>query len=123
MGLIESLSMLGVGSVLVALITWASSRTTARSERESKEIEARGPEWQAYSAEIREWVKMQLAEQDKKISALEKQVAKLQLRADEWKTKYLAALHHIRQWRCTFPAGMVGPDRLEIPPEIANDLE
>lgn len=108
-----------VGVIVAPLLGWVTAKTTGKAQREAAEIEARGPEWQAYVSEVKQWTREQLAERDKEIGELKDRMEILASRVEKWKTLYFKAVHVIRQWQLTYPQGI---EIIPLPAEIADDI-
>ncbi|MHC9804689.1 hypothetical protein ACQXZ0_11240 [Corynebacterium diphtheriae] len=105
-----------LGGGLVAIIGYFTARVTARAQKESAEVEAKGPEWQAYVQEMKDWTTAQLKERDVLISKLEVEVGELREKLEVWKSRYYAAIHYIRTLHLSFPDSRTMhpvPDELE----------
>ena len=113
-----SLSSL-LSAALVALITTIGTvygqKVAGRSQKETKQIEQSGPDWKAFTEEMR----TNLNEQDKKISSLESQVETLRERIDQLKSRYWVAVNHIRQLHLHYPDAR---EAVPAPEEIAHDI-
>lgn len=106
-----------LATVVVAVITFWGNRFAARSEAQSKAVEARGPEWQAMVKEIKAWANERLAERDKRIDGLEKDVERLAVEVETWKDKYWKAVHFIRDLLVAHPE-----PKPEVPVIIREDV-
>ncbi|AMO89687.1 hypothetical protein WM42_1985 [Corynebacterium simulans] len=108
-----------LSSALVALITTAGmvygQKVSARSQKETKQIEQSGPDWKAFTEEMR----ADLNKQDEKISSLESQVETLRERIDYIKSRYWLAVSHIRQLHLHYPDSR---ETVPAPEEIAHDI-
>lgn len=105
-----------LGGGLVALIGFLGTKATAKAQKESAEIGAKGPEWQAYVQEMKDWTNAQLKERDVLISKLEVEVGELREKLEVWKSRYYAAIHYIRTLHLSFPDSRTMhpvPDELE----------
>lgn len=112
-----------LATIIVAVIgvigTVAGSHLTEKSQKKKAELEARGPEWEAFTKSIREWTNEQLESRDKSINEMRAEIAELRDKLEVWKSRYFVAVHHIRQWRLRHPESV---DELPIPDELENDF-
>ena len=108
-----------LSAALVALITTIGTvygqKVAGRSQKETKQIEQTGPDWKAFTEEMR----ADLNKQDAKISSLESQVENLRERIDQLKSRYWLAVSHIRQLHLHYPDAR---ETVPAPEEIAQDI-
>ncbi|AKN77509.1 hypothetical protein HO100_11445 [Corynebacterium ulcerans] len=108
-----------LGGGLVAIIGFFTAKVTARAQKESAEVEARGPEWQAYVQEMKTWTTEQLKERDVLISKLEMEVREVREKLEVWKSRYYVAIHYIRTLLLAFPEAL---KKHPIPDELDQDF-
>lgn len=97
------------------LFTWLGQKTTAKAQTNN----ARGPEWKAFTEEVKDWTKEQLAERDAKIDRLQEEVDKLREKLEVWKSRYYIAVQYIRSIHVRYPDSL---EHLPIPEELEQDF-
>lgn len=108
-----------LGGGLVAIIGYFTARVTARAQKESAEVEAKGPEWQAYVQEMKDWTSKQLKERNEMIARLQDQLNQIQEKLDLWRTRYYAAVHYIRELHLAYPGAR---EKYPVPDELEQDF-
>lgn len=106
-------------AVVVAVIGYASTRLTSSTQKKTAEIEARGPEWQAFLTEVRAENQRTKDELNGKIDRLNAKVQSLEDGLKRVTGKYQASLNYILQWRRKHPRD---PLIDALPSEIREDL-
>ncbi|CAB0557849.1 hypothetical protein FRC0095_01473 [Corynebacterium diphtheriae] len=108
-----------LGGGLVALIGLLGTKATAKAQKESAEISAKGPEWQAYVDEMKDWTSKQLKERDDMIARLQDQLNQIQEKLDLWRTRYYAAVHYIRELHLAYSGAR---EKYPVPDELEQDF-
>lgn len=108
-----------LGGGLVALIGFLGTKATAKAQKESAEISAKGPEWQAYVDEMKDWTSKQLKERDDMIARLQDQLNQIQEKLDLWRTRYYAAVHYIRELHLAYPGAR---EKYPVQDELEQDF-
>ena len=108
-----------ISAVVVAGIGYASTRLTSSTQKKTTEVEARGPEWQAFLTEVRAENQKTKDELNGKIDRLNAKVQSLEDGLKRVTGKYQASLAYILQWRRKYPRD---PLVDALPPEIREDL-
>lgn len=112
-----------VGMVLVAMITglatWGSTRITEKGQKNTAEVESRGPEWEKFFDTVKDWTEGQLESRDRDIEGLTRKVDSLRTKVDSLQGKYRAALRYARAWRLLHPESV---HDVEVPTEIREDI-
>ena len=108
-----------ISSVVVAGIGYASTRLTSSTQKKTTEVEARGPEWQAFLTEVRAENQKTKDELNGKIERLNAKVQSLEDGLKRVTGKYQASLAYILQWRRKYPRD---PLIDVLPAEIREDL-
>ena len=108
-----------VSAVVVAGIGYATTKLTSSTQKKTAEVEARGPEWQAFLTGVR-------AENQKTKDALNGKIDRLNLKVRDLEdglkrisSKYQVSLSYILQWRRKYPRDSLID---ALPPEIREDL-
>ena len=108
-----------VSAVVVAGIGYASTKLTSSTQKKTTEVEARGPEWQAFLTEVRAENQKTKDELNGKIDRLNAKVQSLEDGLKRVTGKYQASLAYILQWRRKYPRD---PLIDVLPAEIREDL-
>ena len=108
-----------ISAVVVAGIGYASTRLTSSTQKKTTEVEARGPEWQAFLTEVRAENQKTKDELNGKIDRLNSKVQSLEDGLKRVTGKYQISLNYILQWRRKHPRD---PLIDALPPEIREDL-
>ena len=108
-----------ISAVVVAGIGYASTRLTSSTQKKTTEVEARGPEWQAFLTEVRAENQKTKDELNGKIDRLNAKVQSLEDGLKRVTGKYQASLAYILQWRRKYPRD---PLIDVLPAEIREDL-
>lgn len=108
-----------VSAVVVAGIGYATTRLTSSTQKKTAEVEARGPEWQAFLTEVRAENQKTKDELNGKIDRLNIKVKDLEDGLKRISGKYQVSLSYILQWRRKHPRD---PLIDALPPEIREDL-
>ena len=108
-----------VSAVVVAGIGYASTRLTSSTQKKTTEVEARGPEWQAFLTEVRAENQKTKDELNGKIDRLNSKVQSLEDGLKRVTGKYQISLNYILQWRRKYPRDPLVDG---LPPEIREDL-
>ena len=108
-----------ISAVVVAGIGYASTRLTSSTQKKTTEVEARGPEWQAFLTEVRAENQKTKDELNGKIDRLNAKVQSLEDGLKRVTGKYQASLAYILQWRRKYPRDSLVD---ALPPEIREDL-
>ena len=116
----------GIISALLVLIgTWITARFSRKTGEEANEnaaATARTADWEGFAREQREWTEDRLAERDRRIDALAKEVREVREELDTFKSKYRIAIDYIKRIVRQLQ-GHVPPEDIETPPpEISADL-
>ena len=108
-----------ISAVAVAGIGYASTRLTSSTQKKTTEVEARGPEWQAFLTEVRAENQKTKDELNGKIDRLNSKVQSLEDGLKRVTGKYQISLNYILQWRRKYPRDSLVD---ALPPEIREDL-
>ena len=108
-----------VSAVVVAGIGYATTKLTSSTQRKTAEVEARGPEWQAFLSEVRAENQKTKDELNGKIDRLNLKVKDLEDGLKRISGKYQISLAYILQWRRKHPRD---PLIDALPSEIREDL-
>ena len=108
-----------ISAVVVAGIGYASTKLTSSTQKKTTEVEARGPEWQAFLTEVRAENQKTKDELNGKIDRLNAKVQSLEDGLKRVTGKYQASLNYILQWRRKHPRD---PLVDALPAEIREDL-
>ena len=108
-----------VSAVVVAGIGYATTKLTSSTQKKTAEVEARGPEWQAFLTEVRAENQKTKDELNGKIDRLNIKVKDLEDGLKRISSKYQVSLSYILQWRRKHPRD---PLIDALPPEIREDL-
>ena len=108
-----------ISAVVVAGIGYASTRLTSSTQKKTTEVEARGPEWQAFLTEVRAENQKTKDELNCKIDRLNAKVQSLEDGLKRVTGKYQASLAYILQWRRKYPRDSLID---ALPAEIREDL-
>ena len=108
-----------ISAVVVAGIGYASTRLTSSTQKKTTEVEARGPEWQAFLTEVRAENQKTKDELNGKIDRLNLKVKDLEDGLKRISSKYQVSLSYILQWRRKHPRD---PLVDALPAEIREDL-
>ena len=108
-----------VSAVVVACIGYATTKLTSSTQKKTAEVEARGPEWQAFLTEVRAENQKTKDELNGKIDRLNIKVKDLEDGLKRISSKYQVSLSYILQWRRKHPRD---PLIDALPPEIREDL-
>ena len=108
-----------ISAVVVAGIGYASTRLTSSTQKKTTEVEARGPEWQAFLTEVRAENQKTKDELNGKIDRLNAKVQSLEDGLKRVTGKYQASLAYILQWRRKYPRDSLVD---ALPAEIREDL-
>ena len=116
----------GIISALLVLVgTWITARFSRKTGEEANEnaaATARTADWEGFAREQREWTEDRLAERDRRIDALAKEVREVREELDTFKSKYRIAIDYIKRIVRQLQ-GHVSPEDIETPPpEISADL-
>ena len=108
-----------VSAVVVAGIGYATTKLTSSTQKKTAEVEARGPEWQAFLTEVRAENQKTKDELNGKIDRLNLKVKDLEDGLKRISSKYQVSLSYILQWRRKHPRDSLID---ALPPEIREDL-
>ena len=108
-----------ISAVVVAGIGYASTKLTSSTQKKTTEVEARGPEWQAFLTEVRAENQKTKDELNGKIDRLNAKVQSLEDGLKRVTGKYQASLNYILQWRRKYPRDSLVD---ALPAEIREDL-
>ena len=108
-----------ISAVVVAGIGYATTKLTSSTQRKTAEVEARGPEWQAFLSEVRAENQKTKDELNGKIDRLNLKVKDLEDGLKRISGKYQASLNYILQWRRKHPRDSLID---ALPAEIREDL-
>lgn len=112
-----------LGAVLVAAITgavtWGTTKLTATGQKNTAEVESRGPEWEKFFDTVKDWTGKELESRDKDIERLTERVDSLKSKVDSLQGKYRAALRYARAWRLLHPESV---KEVDVPAEIVEDI-
>ena len=108
-----------ISAVVVAGIGYASTKLTSSTQKKTTEVEARGPEWQAFLTEVRAENQKTKDELNGKIDRLNSKVQSLEDGLKRVTGKYQISLNYILQWRRKYPRD---PLVDVLPQEIREDL-
>ena len=111
--------MVFAGIIVTSAIAYLTTRLTSKTQKETATIEARGPEWQSFVAEIRQQNADTKQELNEKIDGLQTQVTGLKTEVRSMRGKLTQAMWHIYAWRQKHPN-----DHLveSLPAELHEDL-
>ena len=108
-----------ISAVVVAGIGYASTKLTSSTQKKTTEVEARGPEWQAFLTEVRAENQKTKDELNGKIDRLNSKVQSLEDGLKRVTGKYQISLNYILQWRRKYPRDSLID---ALPAEIREDL-
>ena len=108
-----------ISAVVVAGIGYASTKLTSSTQKKTTEVEARGPEWQAFLTEVRAENQKTKDELNGKIDRLNAKVQSLEDGLKRVTGKYQGSLNYILQWRRKYPRDSLVD---ALPAEIREDL-
>ena len=108
-----------ISAVVVAGIGYASTKLTSSTQKKTTEVEARGPEWQAFLTEVRAENQKTKDELNGKIDRLNAKVQSLEDGLKRVTGKYQASLAYILKWRRKYPRDSLID---VLPAEIREDL-
>ena len=108
-----------ISAVVVAGIGYASTKLTSSTQKKTTEVEARGPEWQAFLTEVRAENQKTKDELNGKIDRLNLKVKDLEDGLKRISSKYQVSLSYILQWRRKYPRDSLVD---ALPAEIREDL-
>ena len=108
-----------ISAVVVAGIGYATTKLTSSTQKKTAEVEARGPEWQAFLTEVRAENQKTKDELNGKIDRLNLKVKDLEDGLKRISSKYQVSLSYILQWRRKHPRD---PLIDALPSEIREDL-
>ena len=108
-----------VSAVVVAGICYATTKLTSSTQKKTAEVEARGPEWQAFLTEVRAENQKTKDELNGKIDRLNIKVKDLEDGLKRISSKYQVSLSYILQWRRKYPRDSLVD---ALPAEIREDL-
>ena len=108
-----------ISAVVVAGIGYATTKLTSSTQKKTAEVEARGPEWQAFLTEVRAENQKTKDELNGKIDRLNLKVKDLEDGLKRISGKYQISLAYILQWRRKHPRD---PLIDALPSEIREDL-
>ena len=112
-----------VSAVVVAGIGYATTKLTSSTQKKTAEVEARGPEWQAFLEQVRKENDRATKRMEEHFGGRIKTLADKVERLEEWKqrmsTKYNLSIAVIARWHRKYPH-----DELvkSTPQEIREDL-
>lgn len=108
-----------VSAVVVAGIGYATTKLTSSTQKKTAEVEARGPEWQAFLTEVRAENQKTKDELNGKIDQLNVKVRDLEDGLKRISGKYQVSLSYILQWRRKYPRDSLVD---ALPAEIREDI-
>ena len=108
-----------VGTIIAALIGYATSRLTSSTQRHTTEVEARGPEWQSFLEEVRKDNQDTKDELNSRIERLAAKVGRLEDEVKRVTGKYQVSLNYLLEWRRKHPRD---PLVDKLPTELRPDL-
>ena len=108
-----------ISAVVVAGIGYATTKLTSSAQKKTAEVEARGPEWQAFLTEVRAENQKTKDELNGKIDQLNVKVRDLEDGLKRISSKYQVSLSYILQWQRKYPRDSLID---ALPAEIREDL-
>lgn len=108
-----------VSTITVGLISFFGAKNAANKQKETKEVEARGPEWQAFLTEVRAENQKTKDELNGKIDRLNSKVQHLEDGLRRVTGKYQLSLNYIMQWRKKHPKDSLID---ALPSDLREDL-
>ena len=93
-------------AAVTGLLTYLGVRVASSAQKQV----ARGPDWQAHLDDVREWHEEQL-------KAVRDRADRAEVRADKWRTRYLALVEWVRELLHRHP-----DERASMPPEISHEI-
>lgn len=108
-----------MGVVITGIISWMTAKLTSKTQKATAEIETSGPNWQAFTAEIRKQNEETKNELNQKIDGLQTQVTGLKTEVRSMRGKLTKAMVHISAWRRRHPDD---PLVRSLPEELHDDL-
>lgn len=108
-----------VSTITVGLISFFGAKNAANKQKETKEVEARGPEWQAFLTEVRAENQKTKDELNGKIDRLNSKVQHLEDGLNRVTGKYQLSLNYIMQWRKKHPKDSLID---ALPSDLREDL-
>ena len=108
-----------ISAVVVAGIGYATTKLTSSTQKKTAEVEARGPEWQAFLTEVRAENQKTKDELNGKIDRLNSKVQSLEDGLKRVTGKYQLSLNYIMQWRRKHPKDSLID---ALPSDLREDL-
>lgn len=108
-----------ISAVVVAGIGYATTKLTSSTQKKTAEVEARGPEWQAFLTEVRAENQKTKDELSGKIDRLNSKVQHLEDGLNRVTGKYQLSLNYIMQWRKKHPKDSLID---ALPSDLREDL-
>ena len=112
-----------VSAVVVAGIGYATTKLTSSTQKKTAEVEARGPEWEAFLKQVREENDRATKRMEEHFGGRIKTLADKVERLEEWKqrmsTKYNLSIAVIARWHRKYPHDDLVKN---TPQEIREDL-
>lgn len=108
-----------VSTITVGLISFFGTKIASNKQKETKEVEARGPEWQAFLTEVRAENQKTKDELNSKIDLLNSKVQHLEDGLRRVTGKYQLSLNYIMQWRKKHPKDSLID---ALPSDLREDL-
>ncbi|MES3669881.1 hypothetical protein [Corynebacterium diphtheriae] len=108
-----------LGGAIVAFIGYLGVKSTSKAQKESAEINAKGPEWSAFFKEVQDWTADQIKAQQQEIDHLRAEINEVREKLELWKTRYYIAIHYVRQLHLGFPEARA---KFPVPDELEQDF-
>lgn len=112
-----------IGGILAIPVGYFTAKMTASSQKESKEIEARGPEWESFLEQVRKENDRAKERMEEHFGGQIKKLADKVERLEAWKqrmsTKYNLSIAVIARWHRKYPHDDLVKN---TPQEIREDL-
>lgn len=107
------------GAIVSGLVSILTARLTSSTQKKTAEIESSGPNWQAFTEEIRKQNEDTKAELNGKIDRLQAKVSRLEDGMKFLQNKYRKAMVRLAAWHRKYPEDpLVG----SLPDELMLDM-
>ena len=107
------------GAIVSGLVSILTARLTSSTQKKTAEIESSGPNWQAFTEEIRKQNEDTKAELNGKIDRLQAKVSRLEDGMKFLQNKYRKAMVRLAAWHRKYPED---PLAGSLPDELMLDM-
>ena len=107
------------GAIVSGLVSILTARLTSSTQKKTAEIESSGPNWQAFTEEIRKQNEETKSELNGKIDRLQTKVSRLEDGMRSLQMKYRKAMVRLAAWHRKHPED---PLTTSLPDDLAADL-